>query len=97
MILDIEKHAKKYIEFVKSKQYCTACFTRGDVDADHLRTVGMGNNRKNPSKRDFTCIPLCRKHHTERGAIGKDEFNRKHNIDVWEDAHYLLMEYICKE
>lgn len=96
-VLNIDDHAKKYIDFVKSKEFCTACLTRGPVDPDHLRAVGMGNNRKRPSERDFTCIPLCRSCHIERGQIGNYQFEHKWSVNLWKDAHNLLMEYLCRE
>lgn len=94
-ILNIEAHAKKYIAFIKTKK-CTACF-REPVDADHLITIGMGNNRKNNTERDFTCVPLCRKCHTQRGQESNDIFQIKHRVNLWKDAHKYLMEYLLQE
>ena len=93
-ILDIEKHAKKYIEFIKTKK-CSSCFYY-PVDPDHLTCVGMGNNRKKARLEDFTCIPLCRNCHIERHKIGTDSFEKKHNVNLWYDAFNYLMEYLLK-
>ena len=93
-ILDIDKQAKKYIEFIRTK-VCTACFD-SPVDPDHLTTVGMGNKRERPRLEDFTCIPLCRKCHTERHQIGNIAFEKKYNVELWKDAHYYLMEFLTR-
>lgn len=94
-ILDIQLHAKKYIKFIKSLR-CSACYQQ-PVDADHLNAVGMGNDRKKPRPEDFTCVPLCRKCHTERHQIGIISFGKKHNVNLWQDAHYYLMDYLSKD
>ena len=91
-ILDIDKQAKKYIEFIRTK-VCTACFN-SPVDPDHLTTVGMGNNRKRARLEDFTCVPLCRKCHTERGQMGNIAFEDKHSVNLWYDAFNYLMEFL---
>ena len=95
MILDIELEAKKYIEYIKTKK-CTSCYT-DPVDADHLKAIGMGNNRKKASINDFTCIPLCRTCHVERHQIGNFQFERKNGVNLWKDAFNYLMEYLTNE
>ena len=93
-ILDIDKQAKNYIEFIKTK-VCTACFDY-PVDADHLIAVGMGNDRKKPRLEDFSCIPLCRKCHTQRHHVGSLKFETEHKVELWRDAHHYLMEFLLK-
>ena len=93
-ILDIDKQAKNYIEFIKTKR-CSACYN-SPVDADHLNTVGMGSNRKKPRLEDFSCIPLCRKCHSYRHHVGNLQFEMKHKVELWKDAHYYLMEFLTR-
>ena len=95
MILDVEKHAKNYLQFIREKK-CCACYSH-PVDADHLSTVGMGNSRQKPRPADFTCIPLCRNCHIERHQIGIISFGKKHKVNLWQDAHRYLMEYYYDE
>ena len=92
MILNVCKESQNYIEFIKGKK-CTACYN-SPVDPDHLLTIGMGNNRNNPTIIDFTCIPLCRMCHIERHQIGNEMFEKKHKINLWKDAHSYLLEFI---
>tara|TARA_R110000824_G_scaffold7471_1_gene33362 strand:- start:262 stop:546 length:285 start_codon:yes stop_codon:yes gene_type:complete len=94
MILNVDKHAKKYIEFIKTK-VCTVCYDF-PVDPDHLITVGMGNKREKPRLEDFTCIPLCRKCHIERHQIGNIAFELKHGVNLWKDAYHYLMEFLTQ-
>lgn len=94
MILDVEKHAKKYIEFIRTKS-CSACYD-APVDADHLNAVGMGNDRKKARIEDFSCIPLCRKCHSYRHHVGNLQFEMEHKVELWKDANGYLMEYLTK-
>ena len=80
-----------YIEFIKAKP-CLVCGSMG-VDAHHLEAVGMGNNRRAETKRDYSCVPLCREHHTEYHRIGVNGFQEKYGFNIWKDAFNLLREY----
>ena len=84
----------KYIEYVR-KQPCIVCGTK-PVDADHLETIGMGNNRKRRGPKDLTCIPLCRKHHQERHHLGNSRFEAKYIINLWREAFNTLRRYILE-
>ena len=59
----IMKTNKEYIKYIKS-QACSVCGAL-EVDAHHMDFIGMGGNRKKPSLKDFSCVSLCRMHHTE--------------------------------
>ena len=94
MILNVDKQAKKYIEFIRNKK-CTACYN-SPADPDHLITIGMGNNRKKATVKDFSCIPLCRLCHIERGQIGDKKFQEKSGINIWKDLNKYLMEFLTR-
>tara|TARA_Y100001963_G_scaffold20324_1_gene25906 strand:+ start:202 stop:468 length:267 start_codon:yes stop_codon:yes gene_type:complete len=81
---------KEYIKYIKS-QPCLVCGSY-PVDPDHLDAVGINNNRK-PSKRDYTCVPLCREHHSLRHSMGTRDFEDKYNINLWREAFKLLRYY----
>ena len=80
-----------YIEFIKAKP-CLVCGIMG-VDAHHLEAIGMGNNRNKESKKDYSCVPLCRVHHQEYHTIGVNGFQEKYGFNIWRDAFNLLREY----
>ena len=84
----------KYINYIK-KQYCLICFMQ-PVDPDHLEAIGMGGNRKKPSEKHYTCIPLCRTHHTERHSLGLKRFESKYKINLWKESFRKLREYLIK-
>ena len=85
------KPVASYIEFIKAKP-CLVCGALG-VDAHHLEAVGMGSNRKMRTKKDYTCVPLCRGHHQEYHALGLNKFQEKYRFNVWRDAFNLLREW----
>ena len=84
---------RDYIKYIKSK-HCLVC-GRSPVDPDHLETLKMGGENKGGLK-DFSCIPLCRIHHTERHNLGLRRFQEKHIVNVWKEAFYLLRGYFAE-
>ena len=69
---------------------------KSPVDPDHLEVIGMGGDRTKQSTKDFSCIPLCRVHHSERHHIGTKAFEKKYNKDLWKEAFYLLRRYFTE-
>ena len=59
----------------------------GDIDPDHLKTRGSGGS-------DLTCVPLCRRHHSERHALGTVRFEMKYDIDLSKENLHLLIEWM---
>lgn len=55
-----------YMAWVRTQPCCAKPFGRcyGRVEADHAGTRGYGEKAD-----DNTCIPLCGKHHTQRGSF----------------------------
>ena len=82
---------KEYLRYIKT-QYCLVC-GKTPIDCDHLEAIGMGNNRKHQTPRDFSCIPLCRIHHSERHASGNVKFEKKYRINLWKESFILLRRY----
>ena len=94
LVNDVPMNTKDYIKYIKSK-HCLVC-GGSPVDADHQDTIGMGGDRKKQSIKDFTCIPLCRKHHTERHTMGSYQFEHKLSLNLWKEAFYLLRGYFAE-
>lgn len=78
-----------YRDFVRSKPCCVCA--NPHVDFDHLKARGFGSGKQN----DLTGIPLCRKHHAERGQIGNERFEQTHRINLWQVAAMLLIEFFA--
>src|SRR4030095_7573991 len=80
-----------YLDFIRSKPCLIATGCMGPVDPDHLQARGTEEHKRN----DHTALPLCRKHHSERGQIGNDKFETKNVIILWYEAWKLVVEYLC--
>jgi len=68
---------------------------RSPVDPDHLEHLGMGGANKGGLK-DYSCVSLCRQHHSERHDLGLRRFEEKHNVNLWKEAFYLLRGYFAE-
>lgn len=79
---------KKYI----LSHSCLACSSR-EVDGDHLLARGRGSASQN----DFSLIPLCRRHHSERHTGGSVKFEERYHLDLWQEAWRLLATWIAKQ
>ena len=86
---------KDYIKYIRSNG-CRVC-GKFPVDPDHLEARGMGGAGKGGTVtntiKDFSCIPLCRLHHTERHQLGIEKFEKKYRINCWKDAAHLIRSY----
>ena len=87
------KTNKDYIKYIKSK-HCLVC-GRSPVDPDHLEHLGMGGANKGGLK-DYSCVSLCRQHHSERHDLGLRRFEEKYNLNLWKEAFYLLRGYFAE-
>ena len=76
------KEGKDFMNYV-STLGCLVCGLP-NPDCDHLNAVGMGGNRDKFLWEDFSVIPLCRKHHTERHANMK-KFEETNRINCWKE------------
>jgi len=85
-----------YVDFIRGKP-CLVCGKPGEPD--HLEEVGMGNNRKKPSMRHFSCVSLCRVHHSARHQLGLVEFQTKYappgtTLNLYREALASLLGYL---
>ena len=48
-------------------------------------------------KKDYSCVPLCRIHHSERHQAGNEKFENKYGINLWKDAFNLIRRYFVSE
>ena len=86
---------KEFIKYVKMMP-CLVC-GKDEVDAHHLQAIGMGNNRKNKTDKDFSCVPLCRIHHTEYHSLGLVDMEKKYRcyrLNFWKEAHHLVLTFL---
>ena len=87
-------NALQYVNFVR-QQKCCICFNPPPNDPDHLDQIGMGRKRQDPSLLEhFSCIPLCRKHHSERHTMPIKQFEEIHNCNLWWEIYDCFTNYI---
>jgi hypothetical protein len=70
----VSRDNEDYLRFIRNKP-CSVCRALPS-DPDHHPTRGSGRWS------DERTWPLCRKHHTERHAIGILEFQRRYKVKV---------------
>lgn len=92
-IVEQKSISKKYIKYIKEKP-CLAC-GQLPVDPHHLEAIGMGGANKDGFK-DYSCVPLCRYHHSEYHSGGLHYFEAKYQVNLWKDAFNLLRRYFIK-
>ena len=85
-----------YVDLIRKELHCCNCMEKKPIDPHHIRQVGMGRDRKKELIEHYSCIPLCRKCHTEYHDLGKTEFEKKNKIDVFEQSQHYLSKYIYK-
>ena len=89
---------ERYIRFIRSIS-CIVC-GGSPVDPDHLQHRGMGGAGKGGTATgtvlDYSCIPLCRVHHSERHSLGINGFEKKYRLNLWREAFTLLRRYFLK-
>lgn len=79
--------SKKYLMFIRSLP-CLIC-REGPVDPDHLKSRGWGEAKQV----DYFCVPLCRRHHSERGQIGDQKFCEKYKVDPWRECARMIVAF----
>ena len=85
----------KYLDYIRGCT-CLVCFAPSP-DPDHLEAIGMGGNRKNPTLKHYSAIPLCRVPHTERHALPLKDFEDKYKINLWYECFRLLRSYYAEK
>ena len=76
--------SEEYLEWVRNRP----CLIHQTVPSDphHLKTVGSGGS-------DYTAVPFCRACHDTYHRKGLNFFESTHKINLWKEAHRLLVEY----
>ena len=78
--------SEEYLAYVRSHP-CIVC--RKPAEAHHaFGRQGVGSKAS-----DFTCIPLCHRHHSEFHFAGRATFERTHRVNLVEVAFNLLHRY----
>jgi len=81
-----------YLNYIR-KLPCSVCGQQ--AEPHHLEAIGMGMNRKKPTPRHYSAIPLCREHHTEI-HWNRQKFEEKYRFNSWKEAFKLVRDEICR-
>lgn len=61
-------------------KYKRCCICGRHSETHHWNAIGMGRDRDKIDDRDLRKMQLCRKHHSEIEAIGRDTFKIKYHV-----------------
>lgn len=78
-----------YREYVRSHP-CCACPRGLASEPHHLKSKGSGGD-------DYFCVPLCRYCHQEIETVGRQTFQDRKGINLWEVCAKLLVEWMKRE
>ena len=84
-----------YLDYIREKP-CLVCGI-APCDAHHLEASGMGG--ANDDSKDYSCVPLCRKHHDEYHRNGLKEFEfiyKNIKLNLYKDAFNLIRRYFIE-
>lgn len=69
---------ERYISLSLEKRFCAVCGKPGEIH--HWDAIGMGRDRTKYDDSEHRKICLCREHHVEVEAIGRDTFQELHHV-----------------
>lgn len=76
-----------YLQFVRT-QPCVVASCNTKAEPHHLISRGAWGS-------DYTCIPMCRKHHSEIEQLGTDKFQHRYSLNTWQEAHRTLNKFVA--
>ena len=80
---------EEYLDYVRAMPCQILLCREQRSEADHLIAVAWKQSKRN----DWTALNLCTRHHGERHQIGDEKFEAKYRIDLWKEAHFILIRY----
>lgn len=84
--------SRTYLHFVRQHP-CVVSKCWNKVEASHIVFDGQG---KVGSKVDDTqAVPMCRKHHSQYHAVGRDQFERFHGLNFAQIIISMLTAYLA--
>ena len=71
-LYQLSEDIPRYVWACLMNKRCAVCGRKAELH--HVDAVGMGRNRKEICHVGMRALPLCREHHTEIHAVGREEF-----------------------
>ena len=75
----------EYREYVRSL-VCYVCAHGKPVEPHHMETGGTGMKGS-----DYSCVPLCTRHHREAHDVGKETFEEQYKLSLWRGVARTLI------
>jgi hypothetical protein len=70
---------ERYVYACLMSKKCAVCGRHADLH--HVDVVGMGRDRKEICHIGMRALPLCREHHTEIHAVGREDFLKRYFLE----------------
>lgn len=70
---------EQYVYACLMSKKCAVCGRHADLH--HVDVVGMGRDRKEICHIGMRALPLCRAHHTEIHAVGREDFLKRYFLE----------------
>lgn len=77
-LLDHTEEIGKYLYACIMNKVCVICGKKADLH--HFDAIGMGRDRQTINHVGMNAIALCREHHTQAHAMGKQTFRTKYKV-----------------
>ena len=78
-LYQLSEDIPRYVWACLMNKRCAVCGRKAELH--HVDAVGMGRNRKEICHVGMRALPLCREHHTEIHAIGREDFLKKYFLE----------------
>ena len=78
-LYQLSEDIPRYVWACLMNKRCAVCGRKAELH--HVDAVGMGRNRKEICHIGMRALPLCREHHTEIHAVGREDFLRRYIIE----------------
>ena len=75
-LYQLSEDIPRYVWACLMNKRCAVCGRKAELH--HVDAVGMGRNRKEICHIGMRALPLCREHHTEIHAVGREDFLKRY-------------------
>jgi len=91
--MDEKADSLKYLDYIRK----IPCIITGQpAEPHHLRAIGSSGERKKPSRRHYTAVPLSRDIHIAAHVLTSSKFKERYSINLWAEAHRLFTNYVLE-
>ncbi|WP_311194384.1 putative HNHc nuclease [Selenomonas noxia] len=78
-LYQLSEDIPRYVWACLMNKRCAVCGRKAELH--HVDAVGMGRNRKEICHIGMRALPLCREHHTEIHAVGREDFLKRYILE----------------